>query len=91
MQKCLNCLKEAAAGRLDHLYTTALLSYTFALAGDVEMKSKLITYLHQKSNTRGETATSGLFKHFFGSFSTNMKLKDGNIFCLVAKTNCSRN
>ncbi|KAK9520438.1 hypothetical protein VZT92_020324 [Zoarces viviparus] len=55
VQKCLKCLQEAAAGQLDNLYTTALLSYTFALAGDVEMKSKLITYLHQKSNTRGGT------------------------------------
>ncbi|XP_068561676.1 alpha-2-macroglobulin isoform X2 [Cebidichthys violaceus] len=52
VQNCLNCLKEAAAGQLDNLYTTALLSYTFALAGDVEMKSKLITYLHDKSNTQ---------------------------------------
>ncbi len=55
VQNCLNCLKEAVAGQLDNLYTTALLSYTFSLAGDQEMKSKLITYLHQKSNTQGKT------------------------------------
>ncbi|XP_059187409.1 alpha-2-macroglobulin isoform X2 [Centropristis striata] len=53
VQNCLNCLKEAVAGQLDNLYTTALLSYTFTLAGDEEMRSKLITYLHQKANTNG--------------------------------------
>ncbi|KAM9359083.1 alpha-2-macroglobulin-like protein 1 isoform 2-T2 [Symphorus nematophorus] len=55
VQNCLNCLKEAVAGQLDNLYTTALLSYTFSLAGDEETRSKLITYLHQKSNTEGGT------------------------------------
>ncbi|XP_034723150.1 alpha-2-macroglobulin isoform X2 [Etheostoma cragini] len=55
VQNCLNCLKEAVAGQLDNLYTTALLSYTFTLAGDEEMRSQLITYLHQKSNTQGGT------------------------------------
>ncbi|KAF3692590.1 Alpha-2-macroglobulin [Channa argus] len=53
VQKCLSCLKEAVAGQLDNLYTTALLSYTFTLAGDEEMRNKLITYLHLKSNTQG--------------------------------------
>uniref|UniRef100_A0A8C2WDA9 Alpha-2-macroglobulin-like 1 n=1 Tax=Cyclopterus lumpus TaxID=8103 RepID=A0A8C2WDA9_CYCLU len=38
---------------LDHLYSTALLAYTFALAGDAEMKSKLVTHLHHKSDARG--------------------------------------
>uniref|UniRef100_A0A3Q2VZL2 Alpha-macroglobulin receptor-binding domain-containing protein n=1 Tax=Haplochromis burtoni TaxID=8153 RepID=A0A3Q2VZL2_HAPBU len=51
----LTCLKAAAAGQLDNLYTTALLSYTFTLAGDEEMRSKLITLLHEKSNTHGGT------------------------------------
>ncbi|XP_010738618.1 alpha-2-macroglobulin isoform X2 [Larimichthys crocea] len=55
VQNCLNCLKAALAGQLDNLYTTALLSYTFTLAGDEETRSKLITYLHQRSNTRGGT------------------------------------
>ncbi|XP_069577571.1 alpha-2-macroglobulin isoform X1 [Brachyistius frenatus] len=55
VQNCLSCLKAAVAGQLDNLYTTALLSYTFSLAGDQEMKSKLITLLHQKSNTQGGT------------------------------------
>ncbi|KAM7413699.1 hypothetical protein PAMA_020876 [Pampus argenteus] len=52
---CLKCLREAVADQMDNLYTTALLSYTFTLAGDQEMRSKLITYLHQKSNTQGGT------------------------------------
>ncbi|AWO98490.1 putative alpha-2-macroglobulin-like isoform 2 [Scophthalmus maximus] len=55
VQKCLSCLKGAATGQLDNLYTTALLSYTFTLARDEEMRSKLITYLHQKSSTQGGT------------------------------------
>ncbi|XP_045929763.1 alpha-2-macroglobulin isoform X2 [Micropterus dolomieu] len=55
VQNCLSCLKEAVARQMDNLYTTALLSYTFTLAGDQEMRSKLITYLHQKSNTQGGT------------------------------------
>lgn len=54
VQRCLSCLKEAVSGQLDNLYTTALISYTFALAGDQDMRSKLLTYLHQKSNTQGE-------------------------------------
>uniref|UniRef100_A0A3Q3K1D4 Alpha-macroglobulin receptor-binding domain-containing protein n=1 Tax=Monopterus albus TaxID=43700 RepID=A0A3Q3K1D4_MONAL len=55
VQNCLRCLKEAVGGQLDNLYTTALLSYTFTLAGDQERRSELITYLHRKSNTQGGT------------------------------------
>ncbi|XP_070685213.1 alpha-2-macroglobulin [Pempheris klunzingeri] len=55
VRSCLACLKKAVAGKLDNLYTTALLSYTFTLAGDEEMRSKLITYLHHKSSTQGGT------------------------------------
>ncbi|XP_056298071.1 alpha-2-macroglobulin isoform X2 [Pseudoliparis swirei] len=64
VQKGLSCLREAVSGKvdprdprdpLDHLYTTALMAYTFALAGDAEMKSKLVTHLHHKSDTRGGT------------------------------------
>ncbi|KAM9318181.1 alpha-2-macroglobulin [Pholidichthys leucotaenia] len=55
VQKCLDCLKAGVAGPLDNLYTTALLSYTFTLAGDVEMRSKLINVLHQKSKIQGDT------------------------------------
>ncbi|XP_063763820.1 alpha-2-macroglobulin isoform X2 [Eleginops maclovinus] len=55
VKKCLSCLKASVESQLENLYTTALLSYTFTLAGDDEMRSKLITYLHQKSNTQGGT------------------------------------
>uniref|UniRef100_A0A3Q2YD26 Alpha-2-macroglobulin-like protein 1 n=1 Tax=Hippocampus comes TaxID=109280 RepID=A0A3Q2YD26_HIPCM len=48
IQRCLGCLKESA-GQMDNLYTTALMSYTFTLARDEEMRVKLITYLHQQS------------------------------------------
>uniref|UniRef100_A0A3Q2Y2N9 Alpha-macroglobulin receptor-binding domain-containing protein n=1 Tax=Hippocampus comes TaxID=109280 RepID=A0A3Q2Y2N9_HIPCM len=48
IQRCLGCLKEAA-GQMDNLYTTALMSYTFTLARDEEMRAKLLTYLHQQS------------------------------------------
>ncbi|KAK1887941.1 Alpha-2-macroglobulin [Dissostichus eleginoides] len=53
VQRCLSCLKASVDSQLENLYTTALLSYTFTLAGDEEMRSKLITYLNQKSNTQG--------------------------------------
>uniref|UniRef100_A0A1A7Y2Z2 Alpha-2-macroglobulin-like 1 n=1 Tax=Iconisemion striatum TaxID=60296 RepID=A0A1A7Y2Z2_9TELE len=55
VQNCLRCLTDAVDGQLDDLYTTALLSYTFSLAGDQEMRSKLITLLDQKANTDGGT------------------------------------
>lgn len=55
VQKCLGCLREAVSRQMDNLYTSALLSYTFTLAGDQEMRSKLITYLHQKSSSKGKT------------------------------------
>ncbi|XP_029699093.1 alpha-2-macroglobulin-like protein 1 [Takifugu rubripes] len=55
VQKSLDCLRQAVSGQLDNLYTSALLSYTFTLAGDQEMRSKLITYLHQKSSAKGST------------------------------------
>lgn len=54
VQKSLGCLREAVSGQLDNLYTSALLAYTFTLAGDQEMRSKLITDLHQRSSSQGE-------------------------------------
>uniref|UniRef100_A0A3P8V0X2 Alpha-2-macroglobulin-like 1 n=1 Tax=Cynoglossus semilaevis TaxID=244447 RepID=A0A3P8V0X2_CYNSE len=51
----LMCLKAAANKQMDNLYTTALLSYTFTLAGDEEMRSKLITYLNQASKFESKT------------------------------------
>ncbi|XP_056139910.1 alpha-2-macroglobulin-P isoform X2 [Lampris incognitus] len=55
VEMCLGCLKAAVAGQLDNMYTTALLSYTFTLAGDQEIRSKLLTYLHQHASTEGGT------------------------------------
>uniref|UniRef100_A0A3B4WAY8 Alpha-2-macroglobulin-like n=1 Tax=Seriola lalandi dorsalis TaxID=1841481 RepID=A0A3B4WAY8_SERLL len=60
VQNCLRCLKEAVAGQLDNLYTTALLSYTFSLAGDEEMRSKLITLLHRKSTVASRKGLDSL-------------------------------
>ncbi|XP_077467102.1 alpha-2-macroglobulin-like protein 1 [Stigmatopora argus] len=54
IQKCLGCLKNAY-GQLKNLYTTALMSYTFTLARDQDMRSKLIKTLHQQSITNGGT------------------------------------
>ncbi|XP_072249229.1 alpha-2-macroglobulin-like protein 1 isoform X2 [Leuresthes tenuis] len=55
VQNCLRCIKAAVAAEMDNLYTTSLLFYTFTLAGDQEMRSKLITLLDQKSITEGGT------------------------------------
>lgn len=55
VQNCLTCVKAAVTAQMDNLYTTALLSYTFTLAGDEDMRSKLITFLHLKSTTEGTT------------------------------------
>ncbi|MFT7803647.1 alpha-2-macroglobulin-like [Arapaima gigas] len=48
----LNCLRNAFH-QLKNLYTTALLSYTFTLAGDHEMRHKLITILANNTITTG--------------------------------------
>ncbi|XP_075996556.1 alpha-2-macroglobulin-P isoform X2 [Genypterus blacodes] len=53
VEGCLRCLKRAAEAQQSNLYTTALLSYTFSLAGDLETRSKLLTFLHLKANTEG--------------------------------------
>ncbi|KAL6104971.1 a2ml1 [Pungitius sinensis] len=53
VQGCLTCLKEAMSDQLENLYTSALMSYTFALAGDKETKAVLLARLHQKSSTEG--------------------------------------
>lgn len=52
---CLSCLREAAIGQMDNLYTTALLSYTFTLAGDEQMRSRLLRHLDQRCNTQDGT------------------------------------
>uniref|UniRef100_A0A3P9KCH7 Alpha-2-macroglobulin-like protein 1 n=1 Tax=Oryzias latipes TaxID=8090 RepID=A0A3P9KCH7_ORYLA len=48
VQNCLKCLRTAVSGKITNLYTVALLSYTFTLAGDQDMRSKLVTLLDQK-------------------------------------------
>uniref|UniRef100_A0A3B5LAP7 A2ML1 protein n=1 Tax=Xiphophorus couchianus TaxID=32473 RepID=A0A3B5LAP7_9TELE len=53
VQKGLRCLKDAVAGEFDNLYTTALMTYTFSLARDQEMRSKLVTILDQKAKKDG--------------------------------------
>uniref|UniRef100_A0A8C5AKQ0 Alpha-macroglobulin receptor-binding domain-containing protein n=1 Tax=Gadus morhua TaxID=8049 RepID=A0A8C5AKQ0_GADMO len=40
---CLQCLRVAVAGKLENMYTTALLSYTFTLAGDQQTRAALLT------------------------------------------------
>ncbi|XP_062310598.1 alpha-2-macroglobulin-like protein 1 [Osmerus eperlanus] len=44
---CLGCLQTAIANPVANLYTVALLSYTFTLAGDQDTRSMLITHLDQ--------------------------------------------
>lgn len=56
MKKCLSCLRGVASGPMDNLYTSALLAYTFTLAGDQETRARLIAHLHQKSSTKGKGA-----------------------------------
>ncbi|KAJ8397187.1 hypothetical protein AAFF_G00440210 [Aldrovandia affinis] len=50
--KSLACLK-AASQQTDHMYTTALLAYTFTLAGDADTRSALITHLDKVSENKG--------------------------------------
>ncbi|XP_062335112.1 alpha-2-macroglobulin-like protein 1 [Osmerus eperlanus] len=47
--RCLTCLRSALALPLDNLYTVALLSYTFTLAGDQVTRRMLVTRLDQAS------------------------------------------
>uniref|UniRef100_A0A8C6L8V8 Alpha-2-macroglobulin-like 1 n=1 Tax=Nothobranchius furzeri TaxID=105023 RepID=A0A8C6L8V8_NOTFU len=70
VESCLKCLTAAVNGQLDNLYTVALLSYTFSLAGDQEMRSKLITHLDQKAITDG----SRHWEYSSGSDSLNIEL-----------------
>uniref|UniRef100_A0A3P9J6X6 Uncharacterized protein n=1 Tax=Oryzias latipes TaxID=8090 RepID=A0A3P9J6X6_ORYLA len=55
VQNCLECVKTALTDEITNLYTVALLSYTFTLAGDQDMRSKLFTLLDQKSTNEGGT------------------------------------
>uniref|UniRef100_A0AAY5L6B0 Alpha-2-macroglobulin-like n=1 Tax=Esox lucius TaxID=8010 RepID=A0AAY5L6B0_ESOLU len=53
VERSLACLKAAVSGELNNTYTTALLSYTFTLAQDQDMRAKLITYLDKIASTTG--------------------------------------
>ncbi|KAF6734888.1 Alpha-2-macroglobulin-like protein 1 [Oryzias melastigma] len=53
VQNCLKCLETAQPDNITNLYTVALMSYTFTLAGDEDMRSKLITQLDQQSTNEG--------------------------------------
>ncbi|MBN3277200.1 A2ML1 protein, partial [Polyodon spathula] len=49
LNSSLACLR-SAADNISNTYTTALLSYTFSLAGDQEMRSKLLTELEEQAH-----------------------------------------
>uniref|UniRef100_A0A9J8AIU7 Alpha-2-macroglobulin-like protein 1 n=1 Tax=Cyprinus carpio carpio TaxID=630221 RepID=A0A9J8AIU7_CYPCA len=50
--KSLECLKEASRN-ITNTYVTALLSYTFALAGDEQMRQNLLSNLDQQAKRQG--------------------------------------
>uniref|UniRef100_A0A3B3CHB4 Alpha-macroglobulin receptor-binding domain-containing protein n=1 Tax=Oryzias melastigma TaxID=30732 RepID=A0A3B3CHB4_ORYME len=60
VQNCLKCLQSAAEDNITNLYTVALMSYTFTLAGDEDMRSKLITQLDEESTNEGKTKDQDL-------------------------------
>ncbi|XP_052378896.1 alpha-2-macroglobulin-like [Oncorhynchus keta] len=53
VEKSLMCLKAAVSDKLENTYTIALLSYTFTLAQNQDMRAKLITHLDKISATSG--------------------------------------
>ncbi|XP_029528600.2 alpha-2-macroglobulin-P-like isoform X3 [Oncorhynchus nerka] len=53
VEKSLVCLKAAVSDKLDNTYTTALMSYTFTLAQNQDMRAKLITHLDKIADTSG--------------------------------------
>ncbi|KAK7171657.1 hypothetical protein R3I93_004075 [Phoxinus phoxinus] len=50
--RSLACLKEASRN-ITNTYVTALLSYTFTLAGDVQMRQNLLSNLNQQAKREG--------------------------------------
>ncbi|MEQ2158528.1 hypothetical protein GOODEAATRI_013274 [Goodea atripinnis] len=68
VQSGLKCLTDAVTGGFDNLYTMALMSYTFSLAGDQEMRSKLITILDQKAK-KDVVALQALAKYAAATYS----------------------
>uniref|UniRef100_A0A8C7KAA9 Alpha-2-macroglobulin-like protein 1 n=1 Tax=Oncorhynchus kisutch TaxID=8019 RepID=A0A8C7KAA9_ONCKI len=53
VEKSLMCLKAAVSDQLENTYTMALLSYTFTLAQNQDMRAKLITHLDKMAATSG--------------------------------------
>ncbi|XP_041733755.1 alpha-2-macroglobulin-like isoform X2 [Coregonus clupeaformis] len=53
VEKSLACLRAAVSDQLENTYTTALLSYTFTLAQNQDMRAKLITHLDKIAATSG--------------------------------------
>uniref|UniRef100_A0A8C7UEI2 Alpha-2-macroglobulin-like protein 1 n=1 Tax=Oncorhynchus mykiss TaxID=8022 RepID=A0A8C7UEI2_ONCMY len=53
VEKSLMCLKAAVSDQLENTYTMALLSYTFTLAQNQDMRAKLITHLDKIAATSG--------------------------------------
>ncbi|XP_071215000.1 alpha-2-macroglobulin-like [Salvelinus alpinus] len=53
VEKSLTCLKAAVSDQLENTYTMALLSYTFTLAQNQDMRAKLITHLDKIAATSG--------------------------------------
>uniref|UniRef100_A0AAZ3R0U7 Alpha-2-macroglobulin-like protein 1 n=1 Tax=Oncorhynchus tshawytscha TaxID=74940 RepID=A0AAZ3R0U7_ONCTS len=53
VEKSLMCLKAAVSDKLENTYTIALLSYTFTLAQNQDMRAKLITHLDKIAATSG--------------------------------------
>uniref|UniRef100_A0A8C7U8H5 Alpha-2-macroglobulin-like protein 1 n=1 Tax=Oncorhynchus mykiss TaxID=8022 RepID=A0A8C7U8H5_ONCMY len=53
VEKSLMCLKAAVSDKLENTYTMALLSYTFTLAQNQDMRAKLITHLDKIAVTSG--------------------------------------
>lgn len=58
VEKSLVCLKAAVSDQLDNTYTMALLSYTFTLAQNQDMRAKLITHLDKRAATSGMSCLS---------------------------------
>ncbi len=50
--KSLVCLKESSRN-IENTYVTALLSYTFTLAGDEQMRRNLLTNLDNQARREG--------------------------------------
>lgn len=59
VEKSLVCLKAAVSDQLDNTYTMALLSYTFTLAQNQDMRAKLITHLDKIAATSGMSLSLG--------------------------------